>query len=235
MKTIILALCIAVILALIGVVGYQYYWDKNIEDVTNRNADIETEKNRDVDEHATQNTRDICHKLHTGNYPLFPLVFPENKVDTSNWKVYRNEKFGFEIKYPVNWEVEFDGMPGLSYPGERGYLGEFSVFPTESQSNRIDVFSMYANSLGAYIVSITNSELGFPGYVKKFYLLNNTVGVHALSQSSEIREVDFIERYTLEGACNTVILFDLADRSNDGKYAKELQAMFLTFSLLNNL
>ena len=26
-----------------------------------------------------------------------------NEIDTGNWKVYRNEEYGFEIKYPENW------------------------------------------------------------------------------------------------------------------------------------
>jgi hypothetical protein len=25
-------------------------------------------------------------------------------IDTSNWKVYRNEKYRFEVRYPINWE-----------------------------------------------------------------------------------------------------------------------------------
>jgi len=27
------------------------------------------------------------------------------KVDTSDWKIYRNEKYGFEMKYPKSWSV----------------------------------------------------------------------------------------------------------------------------------
>lgn len=30
----------------------------------------------------------------------------EEEIDTSNWKTYRNEEFGFEIKYPKDWEAE---------------------------------------------------------------------------------------------------------------------------------
>jgi hypothetical protein len=27
-------------------------------------------------------------------------------IDTSNWKIYRNEKYGFEIKYPESWQID---------------------------------------------------------------------------------------------------------------------------------
>jgi len=28
------------------------------------------------------------------------------KDDTANWKTYRNEEYGFEVKYPADWELE---------------------------------------------------------------------------------------------------------------------------------
>lgn len=29
----------------------------------------------------------------------------QNNIDISRWKTYRNEEFGFEMKYPTNWFV----------------------------------------------------------------------------------------------------------------------------------
>lgn len=38
-----------------------------------------------------------------------PKLFPTPKTpiadETSDWKTYRNEEYGFEFKYPANWEV----------------------------------------------------------------------------------------------------------------------------------
>jgi hypothetical protein len=33
---------------------------------------------------------------------------PEQQVNTSDWKVYRNEEYRFEMKYPPEWKVEED-------------------------------------------------------------------------------------------------------------------------------
>jgi len=29
------------------------------------------------------------------------------EIDTSNWKTYRNEEYGFEFKYPEDWKIDF--------------------------------------------------------------------------------------------------------------------------------
>lgn len=37
-----------------------------------------------------------------------PSLFPEAAIAPVDWRVYRNEKYGFEVKYPKNWEIFLD-------------------------------------------------------------------------------------------------------------------------------
>ena len=46
--------------------------------------------------------------------PVEPLVVSDNeivsdddvlKIDTSDWKTHRNEEFGFEMRYPEDWDI----------------------------------------------------------------------------------------------------------------------------------
>jgi hypothetical protein len=36
------------------------------------------------------------------------------EIDTSDWKTYRNEEFGFEFKHPLDWKL-IDGNPVMIY------------------------------------------------------------------------------------------------------------------------
>ena len=37
-----------------------------------------------------------------------------SEIDTSNWKIYRNEEYGFEIKYPESWRIAYSIMEWCS-------------------------------------------------------------------------------------------------------------------------
>lgn len=34
--------------------------------------------------------------------------FGTKEIDTTNWQTYRNEQFGYEFKYPINWKVNYE-------------------------------------------------------------------------------------------------------------------------------
>ncbi len=35
-----------------------------------------------------------------------PVVNGKDEIDTSGWQVYRNEEYGYELRYPKNWAIE---------------------------------------------------------------------------------------------------------------------------------
>jgi hypothetical protein len=54
---------------------------------------------------------------------VIPKKLETKEIDTSDWKTYRNEKYGFEVKYPKEWKVteipEFGALLEGEYSEER--------------------------------------------------------------------------------------------------------------------
>jgi hypothetical protein len=58
-------------------------------------------------------------------------------VDTQNWKIYRNQEFGFEMKYPLDWH--FGGGEAWEYKGKTVFFITLE-YPFRTQpSIRIDI------------------------------------------------------------------------------------------------
>ena len=54
-------------------------------------------------------------------------------VDTSLWKTYRNEKYGFEFKYPGDWPSELTALIDGNKKG--GYEDNFSFIYLRDENN----------------------------------------------------------------------------------------------------
>ncbi|MDX1608150.1 MAG: PsbP-related protein [Candidatus Spechtbacterales bacterium] len=96
----------------------------------------------------------VLEDFETGNFEKFFPVFEQilstfrfiDTVDTSNWQTYRNEEYGFEIKYP-------DKLEGLS----ENIQGDWEV--SDTFADRGDIyFGTPKSRIGGYIWGISVEE-----------------------------------------------------------------------------
>jgi len=77
--------------------------------------------------------------------PIEGEELPDKNSDTSNWKAYKNEKYGFEFKYPESWFIAYETDSDIyitSTNPENG--GNFAGFRVKiySDSSVIDLPSL---------------------------------------------------------------------------------------------
>ncbi len=96
----------------------------------------------------------------------------ESKIDTSNWKTYRNEEYGFEVRYPEEWRVNEvnkniigllppDRKPEIEYTGDIGFF----IKPRINNESVEDVYNgrngpeLFQSATGGYrLISIDGKE-----------------------------------------------------------------------------
>lgn len=119
-KTIILIVSVLVLAILIGGGVWQWKKAKNTE-VVEQNTQEEQIKKTVEQEQASQTNQTV--------------------VDTSDWKIYRDKKYGFEIKYNPSWEI-------IQNPGKWA-LGEERMYISVNKSR---------NDIGMNIGRIKSDE-----------------------------------------------------------------------------
>ena len=137
------------------------------------------------------------------------LSFPNNTLDTSDWKTYRNEIYKFELKYPKDWMIEdrlaigqnketgkdsvyFYGNDYYNYNNIAGIFGAKLI----NEADKIDIFSVYNDSINKRITDY-NSEyepqrVSLRYSSKHLFKLNNTI----------------VNKILIEGNTNNFGIFD---------------------------
>ncbi len=90
--------------------------------------------------------------------------------EVADWEVYKNEEYGFEIKYPKNWEVLINDPYGQKYPSFRNkkYEGSWEwpglnivwplVYETETPITESRVFRPEDASNDVITISFTEND-----------------------------------------------------------------------------
>lgn len=110
--------------------------------------------------------------------PEIPTATPTPVDETVNWKIYRSEKYGFEVKYPPTWDLPYpdDGSDihlASSPAGERGQkpgevVVEIQAFHTKPSN--VDLLSFIKSNFLA-----KEGELGASGELTKTNLYGLSV------------------------------------------------------------
>jgi hypothetical protein len=150
----------------------------------------------------------------TFNWQKFAFVHKSTTVDTSDWLTYRNEKYGWEIKYPKEWNLEED-------------LKTFS--PIFKQDKIVLGFQKYDNEQRLTIKEWVERNDFFKLKQNKDYIaygINNTIKFNNFDvYSGSASGGGFFETALIEKE-ERVVVFSYSATSNFNKV--EINKIFLT-------
>lgn len=126
--------------------------------------------------------------------------------EITNWKTYRNEKSGFEIKYPANWfnqECDFRNVgfspDSIKFPkcGTEGFYPlSLVIYPYATKQEAENSFSRVSDVISSSRNNVSKTEVKFAGA--------SAIKITGVETRGELTELGY---NPLAGTRTTVILF----------------------------
>ncbi len=156
-------------------------------------------------------------QINTQNQAIDGELKPEEKIDTSNWKTYRNEELGFEVKYPKIAKLYNDYV----YISD-GKTISFVIDNVHKQNNLEPILFSVEYS------QIINNE--FEQYGKFSDFIDKTIDIKNLNRIKKTKngltfyKVEFVGNYNTKAflfQCNNKVLAILLNPHQNAKFFTE--------------
>ena len=97
-----------------------------------------------------------------------PKKAETKEIDTSDWKTYANEKYGFEVKYPKEWKVKENAPGSIEFSLEKSFFQSAILLDIHNNSKGLsvkDFITQIASKPDEYCGVPFDPESGIPIFV----------------------------------------------------------------------
>ncbi len=138
---------------------------------------------------------------------------PAAPIDTKNWQTYRNEKYGFEFRYPADWRLELGSTPEEA--------GQFFLFDSSS----CHIYCLTKNSNVSFGILNNDGLLSVPNWMKqnvgdagikkdKAILVDGSSGIKREYQTSNGLTVALLVIFPPNGKLTPLYYFQASGQQN---------------------